>query len=94
MSEEKPSLGIRIISALVFFVLISGIFYALSFGFFYFTADDVECGNIAGIVPYCSGTYESSLVQKNISQKCYMNGEKVNCSQIKDSNEDFPEVYN
>jgi len=85
MSDEKPSLADRFILALLFTGIFTALFYGVTFGFFYFTADEVQCGNIAGVVPYCSGTYESSQelqLNSSVERSCYMNGERVNCSEL------------
>jgi len=82
--SDHPSIPERIVGGFLAFLIVGGLFYGVTFGFFYFTADDVECGNIAGVVPYCSGTYESSTVEMNrsVEKTCYENGEQVNCSDL------------
>ena len=85
---SDPSIPERIVGGFLAILIVGPLFYGVTFGFFYFTADEVECGNIAGVVPYCSGTYESSTVDQEIQMNssvektCYQNGEKINCSEL------------
>jgi len=85
MSEERPSLAFRIAAAFLATAILWVFVYGVTFGIFYFTADNVECGNIAGVIPYCSGTYESSQIDQEIkvnrTLECYENGDRVNCSE-------------
>lgn len=86
--SDQPSFSERLVGGFLAILIVGGLFYGVTFGIFYFTADEVECGTIAGVVPYCSGIYESSTVdqelQVNSSMErfCYQNGERVNCSEL------------
>jgi len=75
---------LNIISAVLASLIFLSFAYAAMFTVFFFTADEVQCGNV-GPVPYCTGVYHlDTEIQRNVTvnSTCYRNGVKVNCSQL------------
>lgn len=72
-------------------VLGSGLLFGVFSGVMFLTADSVDCGTFLGVVPYCSGTYQTGeievnkTVHRNISEyrstTCFRNGQNVNCTE-------------
>jgi len=91
MVKNVFSFVISFIFAVVLSVLVTGLVAGLFVAVMSASGADVECGSI-GFVPYFSGTIveQKGSVHVNKSQKCFLNGEQVNCSSI-DNKYDYKE---
>ena len=100
---QNAALWQRLVASILSTLIICSVVYGVFLGAVFLTADRVECGSI-GPIPYCSGVYKDvsveseQVVRQNVSKyrstSCYVNGEKVNCSEsFLDTNKKYYEEF-